>query len=303
MFLCYVDEAGCPGALPSADSSVQPVLVVAGLILPQEKLRTVTTELLALKSTFNPNMVKQSAEHLSKILIEVKGADLRRDIREGNRDQRRYAMRFMAKALDILERAQARIVVRLWIKKPAADFNGTAVYTSSIQWICQCFQNYLLENDGTGLVIADSRRPAQNVNVSHSIFTQKFRATGDPFERILETPTFGHSDNHACIQIADLLCSAFLFPIATHVYCLGHVQSMHVSDEYAQIVSAFSDRLKNIQYRYLDKDQRWRGGITVSDSIAQRSASEIFRKEKTHGPTPDYQPRITETHGPTADGD
>jgi hypothetical protein len=39
-------------------------------------------------------------------------------------------------------------------------------------------------------------------------------------------PLFGHSDNHAGIQAADLLCSAFLFPMATYMYCLGHIKTI-----------------------------------------------------------------------------
>jgi hypothetical protein len=64
--------------------------------------------------------------------------------------------------------------------------------------------------------------------VSHSIFTQKFKAEGDQYPRVLEMPTFGHSNNHVGIQIADLLASALLYPMATCAYCRGHVSNVHV---------------------------------------------------------------------------
>jgi hypothetical protein len=31
-------------------------------------------------------------------------------------------------------------------------------------------------------------------------------------------PTFGHSENHAGLQLADLVCSALLFPMAMDAY-------------------------------------------------------------------------------------
>ena len=37
----------------------------------------------------------------------------------------------------------------------------------------------------------------QNDGVSHSIFTQKFKATGDAYGQY-EMPTFGHSENIHC---------------------------------------------------------------------------------------------------------
>jgi hypothetical protein len=39
----------------------------------------------------------------------------------------------------------------------------------------------------------------------------------------MEVPSFGHSDNHAGLQLADLICSAFLWPMAMHAYCEGHI--------------------------------------------------------------------------------
>ena len=39
----------------------------------------------------------------------------------------------------------------------------------------------------------------------------------DAYDRLMEMPMFGHSDNHAGIQAADMICSAFLFPMAAFV--------------------------------------------------------------------------------------
>ena len=55
-------------------------------------------------------------------------------------------------------------------------------------------------------------------DVSHSIFTQKFSPAARNYQRLVELPTFGHSENHAGLQICDIVCSALLFPIACFAY-------------------------------------------------------------------------------------
>ena len=73
------------------------------------------------------------------------------------------------------------------------------MYTSSIQALCTYFEHYLAERDSSGLRIADSRSKSKNPRVSHSIFTQKF-STVPNYERLVELPTFGHSDNHVGLR-------------------------------------------------------------------------------------------------------
>lgn len=175
-----------------------------------------------------------------------------------------------------MRRCDARVFGRVWIKGIAAPINGTAIYTSSIQALCATFQNFLDARGEQGIVIADSRRPSQNARVSHSIFTQKYKVSGDPFHRIVEMPTFGHSENHAGIQIADLLCSALLFPMAVHSYCSGHVTNIHVRPGYEILKRRFGSVLKALQHRYQDENLRWRGGVTVSDELQRRSGGLLF---------------------------
>jgi len=45
--------------------------------------------------------------------------------------------------------------------------------------------------------------------------------SGDLYDRLIELPTFAHSDNHAGLQVADAMCSALLTPIAVNTYCAG----------------------------------------------------------------------------------
>lgn len=276
MFFCYVDEAGCPGALPSATSPVQPCLVICGLVVPAEALSPLTNAFLQLKCRFDPSIRRGIRHFLDTTKKELKGSDLRREIRAAGRNRRRYIFRFVDSVLDLLERFDAKLIARVYIKKPGDPFNGRAVYASSIQNICHAFQHHLATSDSLGLIIADSRTPALNSVVAHSIFTQKFQVGGDRYPRILEMPTFGHSENHVPIQITDLLCSALLVPMAHHVYCSSHVTSVHIHGRDALIRQRYAERLRSLGYRY-QEDGRWKGGITVNDAIASRSATNLFQ--------------------------
>lgn len=278
MYLCYVDEAGCTGGLPSATSPIQPAFVVSAVALPLAAVRPLTTEFLKLKYQFFPGLTASKLQFLDAVLVEIKGAELRKDIAEGTREERRHAIGFLDKTLDLLTRHGGRVFGRIWVKGIGEPFNGTAVYAYSIQDICATFQSLLVSVDEMGIVIADARNKPKDARVSHSIFTLKHRAAGDPLDRIVEMPIFGHSDNHVGLQLADLLCSAFLFPMTMHVFCAGHVQNVHVRPGYAAIHTRYTPRLKALQHRYYDPSKnRWRGGITVSDALAHRPSAILFK--------------------------
>ncbi|MBL8509858.1 MAG: DUF3800 domain-containing protein [Chitinimonas sp.] len=125
--------------------------------------------------------------------------------------------------------------------------------------------------------MADSRDHLKNVNVAHSVFTQKFRASAGVYERILELPTFAHSENHAGIQICDMICSALLFPIASHAYCTGYVSNVHVQPGAANLKARFGLQLKALQYRYRSPLGKWHGGVTVADPLGERSALHMLQ--------------------------
>jgi len=145
-----------------------------------------------------------------------------------------------------------------------------------MQATCGYFQHLLDTTDDHGLVICDHRTPALNRPVAHAIFTQKFKTGGDEFDRILEMPTFGDSQNHVGIQIADLLASALLFPMATAEYCVGHVSSVHVDASFKLLARRYGTRLRRLQYRYDDPQGRRRGGMTVDDRLGCKSGAGLF---------------------------
>ncbi|HEX4188965.1 MAG TPA: DUF3800 domain-containing protein [Solirubrobacteraceae bacterium] len=279
MRLCYVDESGDTRDLPTTPphGGITPVLVVAGVVIDQRLLESVTREFIKLKTGFYPGLVRHSSHRLGRILPEIKGADLRRSLRQGaRRKHRRQTMFFLDAFMDMLEHHDAKLFGRVWVKVIGGDCDDRSIYTFSVQAVCGDFQNLLESAGDDGLVIADSRSPTPNAAVAHSIFTQKFKTAGDRYPRILEMPTFGHSQNHAGLQVADLVCSAMLFPMATHAYCTGHVKNVHVDPGFGVLAERLGPRLYAMQHRYEDDHGRRRGGITVSDPVGRRGGKALF---------------------------
>lgn len=275
VYLCYVDEAGCTGRIPSASSPIQPVFAIVGIVVPQHNVSNLTHAFIDLKKTFFPSLCSPCTDYLDWMLPEIKGSDLRKAAKLG-RNKRRFAHGVMDKVLLLMEQYNTKIFGKISIKPIGGTFNGTAVYTSSVQYIAKTFQHYLAENNKNGIIIADSRNKNANERVSHSIFTQKYKSTGDSYDRLHEMPVFGHSNNHAGLQITDLIVSAILYPIATSVYCESYITDRtHIAPEFLIIRDKFGARLQKLQYRY-NIGGRWCGGILVSDPLGHKNAGYIF---------------------------
>jgi Protein of unknown function (DUF3800) len=228
------------------------------------------------RSTFPGLCCKRGTTYLGAILPEIKGAELRKHVGRGTSKQARHSIRYLDGVLKILSDRHAAMFARIWIKGVGGPFDGKPVYTSSLQAIYTYFQNFLASRNDHGFVILDSRTKGLNVPVAHSIFTQKFRAMGDNYERIYEMPTFSHSDNHAGLQLCDALGSALLFPICSFVYCSGHVNNVHVQPRYTRLKTRYAPALQALQYRYQDATGAYKGGIVVADAIARRSSRLLF---------------------------
>ena len=279
MHLCYVDEAGCPGRLPTANSDIQPVLVICGLVLDQAHIADLTKEFIALKQRFFPTNLPASSGFLDWILVEVKGSEIRRNAASKSRRQRRHTVGFLDKVIELLKAHNCQIIGRVWVKGIGQPFNGRSVYTASIQYIHHWFNRWLHKQDDTGIVICDSRDQALNRVVSHSVFTEKYRGAGDKHPRIIEMPTFGHSENHAGLQLSDLVCSALLFPMAVDAYCAGSITSVHVRPGYSMLRNRYGGRLENLQHREQDPtgaSSRLVGGVTVNDQIGKKPRFHMF---------------------------
>jgi hypothetical protein len=281
MQICYVDESGDTRDLDTATSPIAPVCVILGVVFDQAVLHGLTSEFITLKRNAFPNLpVHPKHLRLAWVLPEIKGADLRRAMRTGEpRRNRRHTIYFLDRFMQLLEDYQAKIFGRVWVKEVGGTCNGQAVFGSSMQALCGYFQQYLEEQDQLGFVIADSRTPTENAAVSMSIFTQKYKVEGDGYDRVLEMPTFGHSQNHVGIQIADLLGSALVFPMATAAYCLGTVQNIHVDPNFGRLIERYGSRLSALQFRYRDENNKRCGGLTVNDRIGQKHSGFLFRPQ------------------------
>jgi hypothetical protein len=278
MQIGYIDDAGELGAMPvTPRPNDQPVFALGMLIVEQVRLGAIVPEYLQLKRNYFPGLIPPGSEFLDAVKAEIKGADLRRDVANGARNKSRHARRFLGEVFSLCERAKLRLVCKVTIKAPGGAVNQQAVYTSSCQSLMQTFDHHLTISSTEGFVIADSRNHGLNVPVAHSIFTQMFSSKAAHYPRIMELPTFGHSENHVGVQICDLLLSAIVVPVAAHTYCTGVISNVHVKPGYAGLKAEFATRLKEMQHRYQDGEGKWRGGITVNDGIGKRSSSMMFR--------------------------
>ena len=233
-----------------------------------------TRRLLDLKKTYYPSEYSKVDHDLNFHLWEIKGADLRKGLSK-NRNRRRHTLRVLDEVFDILESCGVRLVSRIYIKNPGERFDGIAVYTSSVQILCSQFNVFLTSSGTRGVVVLDSRRSHQNSNVSFSVFTRMYRSPGHGLSRIVEAPLFGHSENAAGLQFADLLASSILNPMAIHTYCTGHVANIHVKSEYHLVRDRYCSRVKKLQYREKMNGQ-FTGGVVVCDGILKNRSSALL---------------------------
>jgi hypothetical protein len=274
--ICYVDESGGVED-PRSRSDATPLMVIAGVAFDHGDLLSLTREFLRLKRRFFPGKAPGAGKHLDQILAEVKGKELRMLLRSASRTKRRHAIGYLDKMLQLVAAHNGRLMGRVWIKAPGAPLDPRASYAYAIQDIARTFQNYLEQRDDVGLLVCDARMQNQNAEVAHSIFTQKHQFAGDALNRLVEVTTFGHSVNHAGLQMADLLASCVLFPMTARTYCLASSSSAaYVDPHFEALRLRFGTLIRGLQHRYQEADGRWRGGIVVSDAIGQRSGAAMF---------------------------
>jgi hypothetical protein len=274
MYLCYIDESGAFEA-PASTPRATPLMVITGVILGHARLVEVTRAFLGVKARFYPDRAA-SGHQLDGILAEVKGADVRSALRASDRGAQRRAIGYLESTVRLLESNHARLVGRVWVKAPGQAMDPAASYTFAIQDIAAHFNQFLETRSAFGAMVCDSRMPAQNAQVSHSVFTQKHKLNGDAYPRLVETPVFGHSVNHAGLQLADLVASAMVFPMAARTYCAAHWTGPHVHPHFDSVKQRWSSRLRALQYRYQDQFGLWRGGLVVSDKLGQLSGLQLF---------------------------
>ena len=275
MYVCYLDESGGCEA-PDSDRSATPVMVLLGFIADAASVPALTRDFLALKRRHFPARFT-SGYALDHILTEIKGSDILQMTRRRGRNPRRQAQRLRQELLDLVEAHGCQLVGRVWVKEPSKGMDPEASYCYAVQDIARHFGQYLEAQDVVGVLIADGRSHSTNMKVAHSIFTQKWRTGGDTYPALREVPLFAASDNHAGLQIADLIASTLIFPMAAAAYCPRRPGgNPHYSPRYQEVRAAFGLRVRALQHRYRDEAGRWRGGLVVSDPIGHQPGSRLF---------------------------
>lgn len=143
--ICYIAEAGCTGMLPSATSAIQPALVISALIVDLVKVPEVTNNFIKLKVKYFPGQFSRLKHDLEALMVEIKGADVRADLRRGPKQKIQQRQKFLDDVFALLDNSGAKLVSRIWIKGIGQPFNGRAIYTTTAQRMAALFQNYLKE--------------------------------------------------------------------------------------------------------------------------------------------------------------
>ena len=241
-------------------------MVVAAVSFPMSRVRDVTFELADLKKQFHPLWKRDCPKPFDWMLRELKGADIRKQVAEGGRRQWRPALGKLGKVIDVIKRNDGAIFGCVYVLQPGHVNNATAMYTKAIQRICAIYERHLAALSDEGIMIIDSRRHKENVNAAHSILTRQLKKGGPGYRRLQEVPLFAHSDNHAGLQIADLVASGIIFPLAMDAYCKGKISNIHVRPEYSRIRSRLATRVREIAYQ----SQRCPHGFHVQNRYEDR---------------------------------
>lgn len=281
MHLCYVDESGDAEALRSTIPDAAPVFVLVGVTVPLQAVNALTWAFLKLKKELNPSLAKDSVRLSDLIQAEMKGSKLRADFRKDGRGRnvRRRAFRAIDKIFELLEQHNCQLVGKIVVKvadqpSPPAE---RAVYSPAISEMAASFQAQLAAADTDGLMILDARTKVKNTPSVMGVTTQRFRKGGSAYPNLVESPLFGHSDTHVPLQIADIIASAVLFPIACSEYCSDLAWNTHPHVRYKQVKERYGDKLQRLEYRYTDGDGSRRGGFQVIDPIDRRPTHLLFR--------------------------
>ena len=174
----YLDESGSTEP-PDQGSNATPCMAIVGVIVDAALVPVLTREFLAFKRRHFPHRFERG-HALSHVLAEVKGAELLQMTRHPSRGKRRRALLARSELLELLDRYGARVLGRVWVKQPGVSLKPTETYTVAVQDIAVHFGQFLLEHQSQGIFIADARNQATNIEVAHSVFTQKWRTGGDP---------------------------------------------------------------------------------------------------------------------------
>ncbi|MBO9577369.1 MAG: DUF3800 domain-containing protein [Microbacteriaceae bacterium] len=263
MQICYIDESG-GGEPPDQSPSATPVMVIAGVIVDADVIPALTRAFVGLKVRhFGTRMA--NARSLDQMLIEVKGTQLLGLLRSPSRNLRRQAIRFLREVVHLLEEFDVHLLARIWVKAVGRSLDVRKRYGYTLQDFAAAFERHLAIRGESGILIADSRESRLNTQVAHSVFTQKWKAAGDPYPHIREVPLFASSDNHAGLQLADHVATGLLFAMSTARYADERSGNPHRPSAYQSVHDELAVRVRDRIIK-----------IQVTDQIGQRRSDHLF---------------------------
>lgn len=252
MYFCFLDESGDNSTLTRHDDPKQAALIIAGIFVDAARIPALTSDFIAHKRRFFPNKFK-TAKSFDALLVEIKGSDhITSAVRRhgANSQNGRQALLFLDGVLDICINHQIRLVGRAWIKELHSPMTDKSVYTKSAQNVAERFQEFLNQRSSMGVIIADNRDDKRNQYVAHSVFTQMHKRSGSSYPLLQETVVFGISNNHAGLQIADLLTSAALLPIVSQNFLIGRFRNAHTHPSMHIIAKRVERKIKKLEFSF-----------------------------------------------------
>ena len=264
--LCYLDESG-DEFQPSSEGSGQ-IFAIGGLVVSAQQSDGLLMGFLKLKQRMLPELSGSNVKLSDLIRHEVKGSTLRRGLRESNKSKR-AVVAFLDEVVALLESHQVNLVGQVHIKSNNALERDA--YAKAVHAIVRRIDR--TQSDGRRLlVVMDSRTKSKNIPTVHRLATQKFKAGSNHYQRLLETPLFGHSDAHPLLQLADIVTSVFLVVVAA-VRFLGTYET---HDGYEFMCARYSSRLHALQGLDLAQESTAHGTLKVKNHLDPSAGGELF---------------------------
>lgn len=283
MHVLYLDESGSAETLCRIHPESTPVFVLGGVCVDIKEQRGLVWDFLKLKEEFNPHLQKKQLS--DAIAYEMKGSSLRSDIRSTSRRRRRRAISFIHQLIELLNDHKAKVVAKVNMKNVDETHNDVSQYSACNRWVLNSFDKYLAEYKTEGIAILDSRTKVKNSPLVSNVVTAMYRRGGGDFSRLLDAPTFGHSDVHIGIQIADHIVSSLIFPMACYAFCSKYAWNTHVNTNYRILIENFGPALQELQMRYISKPSlERRGGIYCTGTNDVIKSSRLFRLQEDINP-------------------
>ena len=231
---------------------------------------------LQIKKRYESQRLPSGSPLSDVIPHEIKGSDLRADLRRGRRRTVRRAIGILDSVIAAMEARHATLVGYVHVKQDGAGPRD-GVYPKAIAKIAEQFEAQLRSANNSGVMILDGRTKLKNVPSVQTITKRQIRSGGDTLRHLAESPVFGYRDTHVLLQVADLIASALLFPMACAAYCDDVLGNTHPHPSYDQLRTRYGERPRRLERWYIDDDGRRRGGVIVFDTRRRRPTLDLFK--------------------------